>query len=425
MEQLAEQPAPPTPTPLLHPLIYPSFALIAGATLISSIGVWMRDTTSAWTVASSAGGAASIALVQAATAIPTFLLALPAGVLADHFDRRRLLILCQLVLASVGCALAVLSALHLLNVSAIVLLAFVAGCAAALAAPAFQSIVPNLVPASDVRSAVTLSSVSFNIARVVGPGIGGVLLATAGAPATYACNAVAYLVTIAALLSLPHDICPNRARTPMNFRAELHQGFAFVGQSSAFRRLLGRATALYLCAASYLALTPAIAHDVFGRSPGVYGVLLSAVGLGSLAGAAVLSFLRGKQVSDDRILSACSLAGAVALGLLALAHEPILASIALALAGGSTLMQLATYNATAQLLLPAEVRGRGLSIYLAATFGAMAVGSLLWGAMAQALSIAVALLTSSLIFALASLSGRYFLLCDTPNHTTAVPTTAS
>lgn len=392
---------------LLHPLVHPSFALIAGATLVSSIGVWMRDTTSAWTVASGANGAANVALVQAATALPTFLLALPAGVLADHYDRRRILILCQLALAAAGATLAALSVLHLLGVGTIIGVALIAGCAAALSGPAFQSIVPALVPPEDIRPAVALSSVSFNIARVIGPSIGGVLLATAGSAATYACNAVAYLVTIGALLALPPSVCPNRAKAPVAFRAELHQGLAYVAQSAPFRRLLARAAALYVCAACYLALTPPIAHDVLGKSPGIYGVLLSAVGIGSLIGAAVLSTAKKHAIADDRLLTACSGAGAVALTLLAFAREPVLASAALALAGGATLIELATFNAAAQLLLPEAIRGRGLSIYMAATFGCMAAGSLLWGAVAQALSIHAALVLAAIGFALAAVGGRY------------------
>lgn len=391
---------------LLHPLVHPSFALIAGATLVSSIGVWMRDTTSAWTVASSAHGSANVALVQAATALPTFLLALPACVLADHYDRRRILILCQLALAAAGAALAVLSYLHMLSIGTIIAIAFLAGCAAALSGPAFQSIVPALVPPDDIRPAVALSSVSFNIARVIGPSIGGVLLATAGAAATYACNAVAYLVTIGALLALPRNVCPNRVQAPIAFRAELHQGLAYVARSGPFRRLLARAVALYVCAACYLALIPVIAHDVLGKSPGIYGVLLSAVGIGSLIGAAVLSTAKKHGIADDGLLTACSAVGAVALAVLAFAREPVLASAALALAGGATLIQLATFNAAAQLLLPEAIRGRGLSIYMAATFGGMAVGSLFWGAVAEALSISAALIMAAVGFALAAIAGR-------------------
>jgi predicted MFS family arabinose efflux permease len=398
---------PPRGPGLLHPLIYPSFAVIAGATLVSSIGVWMRDTTSAWTVASLAHGSASVALVQAATSLPTFLLALPAGVLADHYDRRRILIFCQLALAAAGAALALLSWLHMLGVATIIGIAFAAGCAAALAGPAFQSIVPALVPPEDIRPAVALSSVSFNIARVIGPGIGGLLLATSGAAATYACNAIAYLVTLAALFVLPTDVCPNRQRARIDFRAELGQGFAHVGQSSPYRRLLARASALYICAACYLALTPAIAHDVLGKSPGIYSVLLSAVGVGSLVGAVILSFAKKRGIADEPLLSLCSAASAAAMLALAFAHEPVMASMALALAGGATLIQLATFNGAAQLLLPEAIRGRGLSIYMAATFGCMAVGSLLWGAISEALSIETALVLAAIGFALAAIAGRY------------------
>ena len=392
---------------LLQPLVHSSFALIAGATLISSIGVWMRDTTSAWTVASAAHGSASVALVQAATAMPTFLLALPAGVLADHFDRRRILILCQLALAAAGATLALLSYLNTLSFGSIIAIAFVAGSAAALSAPAFQSIVPSLVPTDEIRPAVALSSVSFNIARVIGPSIGGLLLATAGPAASYSCNAAAYLLTIVALLALPRDVCPNHKHAQVAFAAELHQGFAYVAQSWIFRRVLARAAALYVCAACYLSLTPAIAHDILGRNPGIYGELLSAIGIGSLLSAAVLSTAKKRGITDNSLLVVCSSVDAVALLLLAIADEPILASAALLLAGGATLIQLATLNAAAQLLLPEAIRGRGLSIYMAATFGCMAVGSLLWGVMSEALSIQVSLVAAALGFAFAAAAGRY------------------
>jgi len=410
------------PPGLLHPLRHPGFALIAGASLVSNIGVWMRDTTSAWTVAGEAHHHSAVALVQAATALPTFLLALPAGVLADHYDRCRLLILCQLALAAAGATLAALSYAHALSVGAIVVLALFAGSAAALAAPAFQAIVPHLVPQEDIRPAVALSSVSFNIARVVGPGVGALLLASVGPAAAYACNVVAYGVTILALLLVRSASEGPAARTPVAFRAELHQGFVFVGQSAGFRRILLRGSALYLCASCYLALTPLIAHDLMGSQPGVYGVLLAATGCGAIAGGAVLSAAKKRGIMDDALLVACSAAGAVALFVLSQARGPVLASFALAAAGGSTLIQLATFNAAAQLLLPEAIRGRGLAIYMAATFGCMAVGSLLWGAVSDVFSIGAALALGGLGFALAALAGRALPLASAPG---AVPSEAA
>ena len=414
----AEAPAPG----LLHPLRHHGFALIAGASLVSNVGVWMRDTTSAWTVAGEAHHHSAVALVQAATALPVFLLALPAGVLADHYDRRRLLILCQLALAAAGTALAALSYAHMLSVGAIIVLALFAGSAAALAAPAFQAIVPRLVPAEDIRPAVALSSMSFNIARVVGPGLGAVLLASVGPAAAYACNVAAYGATILALLLVRSVSAGLAVRAPVAFRAELHEGFAFVGRSAGFRRILLRGSALYLCASCYLALTPLVAHDLMGSRPGVYGLLLAATGVGSIAGGVALSAAKRRGVADDTLLMACSGAGAAALLVLSQAHEPALASVALALAGGSTLIQLATLNAAAQLLLPEAIRGRGLAIYMAATFGCMAVGSLLWGAVSDVFSIGGALALGGLGFAAAALAGRALPLESAP---VAVPAGAA
>ena len=398
------------PPGLLHPLRHAPFALIAGATLVSNVGVWMRDTTSAWTVASGSAHHSAVALVQAATSVPTLLLALPAGVLADHYDRRKILILCQLALAAAGAALAGLSAAGLLSVRSVVVLALRAGSAAVLAAPAFQAIIPQLVPRDDLRPAVALSSVSFNIARVIGPSVGGLLLAAIGPAASYGCNAVSYLCVIAALLALQSVPDTKASTADYSFRAELHQGLAYVGQSSLFRRILARGMSLYLCAACYLALTPLMAHDMPGRSPSVYGVLLAAIGVGSIVGSAALSNLKQRHVSDDALLIGCSAIGAFGLVGLSLATEPVSACVALAVLGGSTLIQLATLNAAAQLVLPEEVRGRGLSIYLAATFGCMAVGSLLWGAISDVFSIRAALWMGALGFALAAATGPVLAL---------------
>lgn len=394
------------PPGMLHALAYRGYALIAGATLVSSIGVWMRDTTSAWTVASS-GNAAAVALVQAATTLPTFLLALPAGVLADHYDRRRLLIACQAVLALVGLALAGLSATGHLGLGAITLAALAAGAAAALGAPAFQSIVPSLVPTSELRSAVALSSISFNIARVIGPAIGGVLLATAGPAAAYLINALAYGVTIAALLAIrmaPPVAAPAGIRAA--FAGELRDGIGFAAHSRPFRHVLGRGMGLYTCAACYLTLTPLVAHR-FGADPTIYSTLLAAIGIGSLGGGALLGFAHRVGWSDDRLLSAASIGSAAALAVMAMASSIPLASGALAMAGAMTLIQLATLNAAAQLVLPVEVRGRGLAIYLAVTVGCMAVGNLLWGALAGAFGIAASFASGAVAFAIVAVVGRW------------------
>lgn len=165
--------------------------------------------------------------------------------------------------------------------------------------------------------------------------------------------------------------------------------------------------ALYVCAGSDLTLTPLIAHDVLGQSPGIYGTLLAAIGLGSVAGGAVLSRAHRHRVADNAVLLACAVCGGVALLLLSQAREPVLACLALALVGASTLIQLATLNAAAQLLLPEAIRGRGLAIYMAATFGCMAVASLMWGTISDVFGIEAALQIGAAFFGLAAVAGRF------------------
>lgn len=208
------------PPGLQQALGHRGFALIAGATLVSNVDVWMRDTTSAWTMASHAHHHSAVALVQAATTFAVFLLALPAGVLADHYDRRRLLISCQVALAAGRVRTGGAGRSGCPHARSMILLALSAGSAAALAAPAWQAIVPSLVHRAEIPAAVAVSSIGFNIARVVGPAIGGILLAATGPAAAYACNAAADAVRHTRPFQ---SACRAQGRTPVRRRRACRQ----------------------------------------------------------------------------------------------------------------------------------------------------------------------------------------------------------
>ncbi|WP_206245893.1 MFS transporter [Novosphingobium terrae] len=364
-----------------------SFALLAGALLISYVGVWMREATSAWILANAGYHNSAVTVVQAAVSGPTLLLALPAGVLADRSDRRRLLIWCQLVLILVGAALAVLGAVNQLSFAAIFTLTLLSGAAAALAGPAFEAIVPSLVQPRNIPSAIAISSISFNIARIIGPGAAGLLLLYGGPSATYACNAFAYVLVVAALLLISPTNSAPRLDRQVSMWTEQRIGIRYVWKSRPIQRLVARGMVLYACAACYLSLTPLIARDLLAGDSKVYSLLLSSIGAGSVIGGIAYSLAQRVMTDDRKLLRAGALGGALALSLLAIGSNLITLCAALAIAGATMLIQMVNLNSRLILTMPPHLRGRGIAIYMAATFGCMASGSLLWGMLSDALSL--------------------------------------
>ncbi len=176
------------------------FAVLWTATVIGNVGTWMRDVSSGWLMTSLAPSPVMVALMQAASTLPVFLLALPAGALADLLDRRRLLIGVQVVLGVVSLTLAVLATLGVMTPWLLIVLVLAGGVGAALAAPAWQSAVPEMVPRVDLGAAVALNSMGINVSRAIGPALGGLILAALGVAAAYLADAFSYAIVIAALL---------------------------------------------------------------------------------------------------------------------------------------------------------------------------------------------------------------------------------
>ncbi|WP_338664574.1 MFS transporter [Pararoseomonas sp. SCSIO 73927] len=374
------------------PLRHSTFAVIWAATVLGNTGTFMRDVASSWLVTDLASGPAAVSLIQAAGTLPIFLLAIPAGVLTDILDRRRFLIAVQLLLASVSLALAVLSWLGLMTVTALVALTFVGGIGAALMGPAWQAIVPELVPAKELKPAVALNSLGINIARAVGPAVGGLLLASAGAAATYGADVASYAFVILALLWWKR---PERAGDDLSegFGGAFRAGIRYARASRDLHVVLLRAAVFFAFASAVWALLPLIARNLLNGDAGFYGILLGAVGLGAIAGALVLPRLRAVLDADGLILAA-SLAAAAVTAALALAPPGVLALPLLLLLGAAWIVALTTLNGTAQSILPNWVRGRALAVYLTVFNGAMALGSLGWGLVAEAIGVSGGLLVA-------------------------------
>ncbi|MFC5422373.1 MAG: MFS transporter [Stutzerimonas stutzeri] len=400
MTQTSPGSAPPASA--FTPLRYAVFAVLWAATILGNIGSFMRDVASAWLVTEISGSPAAVAMVQVAGTLPIFLLAIPAGVLSDIVDRRKLLIGVQLLLGLVSAVLMGLALTGHLSVALLVGLTFLGGIGAALMGPTWQSIVPELVPKPELRSAVALNSLGFNIARALGPALGGAILVAFGAAATYGADVLSYVFVIAALLWW---------RRPASADDELREQFAgafraglrYARASRDLHRVLLRATLFFLSASAIWALLPLVARQLLGGGAGFYGLLLGAVGAGAIAGAMILPRLRAR-LGADGIMLAAGLLAAFVTAALAAAPPQWLAVALLLILGGAWIGALTTLNGTVQAVLPNWVRGRGLAIYLTVFNGASAAGSLLWGVIAEALGLqgtliaaGVALVTVSLV----------------------------
>lgn len=383
--------------------------MLWGAAVCSNIGTWMHDVAAGWLMTSLAPSPFMVALVQAATTVPIFLFALPAGTLADLIDRRRLLIAIMSILAAAALALGLLTDLDAMSPFLLLAFTFLFGTGAAFVAPAWQSIVPQLVPRGELQSAVALNSMGINISRAIGPSLAGLIIAGMGIAWPFLINAASYLAVIAALLWWRP---PPRRSSPLpaeRFWSGAKAGLRFARASAPLRATLLRAVAFFLFASAYWALLPLIARQELGGGPQLYGAMLGALGVGAVAGAVVLPRLK-RRLDADAMVVLGTAGTALVLVVLALVQLPAAAVGASGLAGAAWIAVLSSLNVSAQVALPDWVRARGLSVFIMVFFGAMTLGSLLWGQTAALLGIPAALLIAAGGAVVAAVLSRPFRL---------------
>jgi MFS family permease len=384
--------SPASPTGTFAPLQHRLLAVIWGAIVLGNIGTFMRDVTSTWLVLDLSSSPAAVAMIQVAGSLPFFLVAIPAGVLSDILDRRRFLIGTQVGLAIVSTVLASPAWTGTVSVASIVTLTFLGGVGTALAAPTWQAVVPELVPQTDIKGAVALSSLGINIARAIGPALGGFLLAALGTASVYGTAGFSCAVVIAALLWWRRDPDLDEGLHE-HFGGALRAGLRHARANRELHRVLWRAAVFFAFASAVWALLPIVARQDIGGGPGFYGLMLGGIGAGAIAGALLLPSLRAR-LGQDRLVLAASLVTSMATVLLTMTDWEVLGIAAAFVLGTAWITMLTTLNSIAQGILPNWVRGRGLAIYLTVFNGAMAAGSLGWGLMAQAIGTDAALLVA-------------------------------
>jgi MFS family permease len=370
-------------------LRYATFRNLWIATVISNIGGWMYSAAAGWLMTSLSPSPLIVSLVQVANSLPLFLLALPAGALADMVDRRRLILALEILTLVFSALFAALVSLHV--ASPVVLLAFLFLIAAigALETPAWQAIVPQLVPAASLSSAIATNSVGVNISRVLGPALAGLIILSFGIAAPFWLDAFSNVGVIAVILWWRPGPRAAHALPPEHLRGAIRAGLRYARNNRVLRATLARAVGFFLFASAYWALLPLLTRTQLHGGPSLYGLLLGVIGAGAVGGAFILPQLKARTSADAMVMLG-EAGTALALLLFGLAHAPALAVLACLLAGVSWIVVLATLNVSAQTALPEWVRGRGLAAYVAVFFGTMSLGSLLWGYLAERTALAPA-----------------------------------
>ena len=358
-----------------------AFACIWVATVISNIGSWMHDTAAGWLITELDPNPSVVSLVQVAAALPLFLFALPAGALADLVDRRRLLFVVEAGVTVLTAILATIISLGLVTPIVLLLFTFLISTGAALVAPAWQAILPQLVPKSDLRSALALNSAGINVSRSIGPALAGVIIAAIGIAAPFWLDAASSIAILAALLWW-HPRPKSMSRLPAErLGSGVRAGVRYARNNPSLRATFIRASGFFLFASAYWALLPLLARTQVTGGPALYGLLLGAIGVGAVSGALILPRAR-KLFGSDKVVHGGGVGTAVALALFGLTETPAIALFAALVAGLSWIAAISILSFSAQSAMPEWVRGRGSALFVSVMFGTLSIGSGLWGQLA-------------------------------------------
>lgn len=399
------------PVDALTPLRIPVFRAIWVASAISNLGALIQSVGAAWMMTSIATSADMVALVQASVTLPIMMLSLIAGAVADGLDRRKVMLAAQIFMLCVSVALSLCAWAGWLTPWLLLMFTFLIGCGTAFNAPAWQASVGDMVPRPQLAGAVALNSMAYNVARSVGPAIGGAIVAAAGAAAAFAINAASYLGLITVLARWrpppPAQLLP---REPLGIA--IAAGVRYVWMSPAIRTVLVRGAIFGVGASAAISLMPLIAKHLVAGGPVIYGVLLGAFGVGAVAGGMGVARLR-RLLSTEGIVRWSSAVFALSVAAVGLSRSVALTIPALAVAGAVWVIALSTFNVAVQLAAPRWVVARALSLYQMFAFGGMAGGSWLWGILAESRSVSFALIVAALPLLLSAVAGLWHRLAQT------------
>ncbi|MDO7851178.1 MFS transporter [Hymenobacter convexus] len=385
--------APAPRATMLTPFTIAIFRAIWIAGLVSNVGTWMQNVAGVWLVTTLTTSALLVAMMQAATSLPAFLLSMPAGAMADLVDRRRLLLFTQGFMAVVATVLGVLTLMD--NVSALGVLGFtfLLGMGAALNSPIWQAVTTELVPRPVLPFAITLNGVSNNIARAIGPAIGGVIIAYYSAGWVFVLNGVSFLGTWAVVYfwKREQEVSSGPAE---NFTGALRAGLRYVQYSPAIYGVLVRTFAFSFGATAMWALVSVVIARRLHLSSGHYGVMLSWLGAGAVTGAFLMGRAGSRLSFNQRVLLGVLMFAGTNVAL-ALVSQIYLLYAVMFFSGIAWLMVMTSFSTTVQLNVPKWVQARVISVYMLVFQAGMSLGSLAWGELADHLSLETSLLIAA------------------------------
>ncbi len=396
----------------LAPFEQRAFALFWCASLVSSFGGMIQTVGASWLMATIAPSPNQVALVQTAGALPFFFLSLVAGALADTRDRRFTMLVSQVFTLLASAVLAAITLAGAITPSLLLWLTFLVACGTAVLAPAWQASIGDLVPRSQIAPAVMANAVGFNLARSLGPAIGGVIVATVGAAAAFIVNAVSYVGIIATLVWWK----PQRVRSdlpPEPLGSAIAGGLRYVRLSPHLLAILFRCALQSIPIAAVTALMPIVARDLLQGGALTYGVLLCGFGVGAMAGALGSATLRSRYTSDTQ-LKALSALACVAMVTIGQSHWTALTLLAHVLAGSVWTLGFANFNIAVQLSSPRWVTGRMLATYQTITFAGIALGSWFWGELASAQGVRESLTVAGLASLVSLAASRWLPVAVAP-----------
>jgi MFS family permease len=397
-----------TPPSAWRPLKRPFFRMLWISNSFAQIGGWMHEVGAAWLMATLVTSPLMVAMIQTAAALPLALLALPAGALADIFNKKRLILTTLIWRIVVTGGLGLITVLGYINPIILLVATFAIGFGMALGAPAWQAIIPNVVEREEIPEAVTLNAVTFNATRGVGPALGGLIVAVIGSGGTFLLNMASIVWVTTVIKSWKHKVVKSSLPEEQLIGA-IRTGIRYVGNSPEVKSILIHTAAFAVCASAMWSLLPVVAKQQMGLSAVGYGLLLGIFGAGGLIGVVILSQIRRRFILNHLVIASVIMFSFV-LFAMAYGKSYLLLACAMVFAGASWVAILSLLMAALQSATPTWVLGRVMSVHALVFFGAQACGSAIWGFIAGLAGLSVVLTVSGILLITSLLMTHRFKL---------------
>ncbi len=379
-----------------------NFRLYFIGQIVSMIGTWLQMVAQGWLVLEMTGSAFWVGVTAAASSLPTLFLSLIGGVIVDRYNRKTILLWTQSASMALALVLGIVTLTGTVTLAVILVLAFLLGCVAAVATPAIQAFLSEMVERAELHSAVALNAAIFNASRVIGPAIAGLMIAWIGTGGAFIANGLSYLAVIAALLAITIETPRTKPASHQPPLQSIRDGIIYTWEHPVIRTIVLFVSVVSIFGWSFMSMLPVVAKQTFGLGSDGMGYLFSAFGLGSLSGTVLVSMSSGKIRSSSMVIGGI-FTFSLALGAFTFASDERVAMAFLFIAGIGMLSAFATMTATVQRLVDDSYRGRVMSIYLMVLMGFMPLGNLQVGFLSEQFGTAIAIRIGSIVVFLATL----------------------